>query len=186
MTRGGGGRRNDPPCRNNDAFMSTELLTNEAAVASRLGVSRDDLRELRKKEKGAGGLEEGVHWQRGDNKAVLYTQAGIAEAMRIIAESLPTQEEIEEAFKAPVRVRLHVARIVSNKSIVLAVRTAEEVRSPKGLLRVQVKNSKKMRPGMILDVCRHLNADLYAFEGRKARRPNTPAPESGQHQQPQQ
>lgn len=166
--------------------MSTELLTNEALVAQRLGVSRDELRALRKKEKGAG-LREGAHWSRGENKAIEYTQAGIAEAMRILADAAPTQDELEGIAAAPQRAVLHIARLVTNRRLVLAVADPADVRNPKAaLLRVQVKNSKKMRPGMVLDRCRHISADLYAFEGRKARKPTTLAPTPGPSQQPEQ
>lgn len=167
--------------------MNSGILTNEATVAQRLGVPRSVLRALRKKENGAAGVEEGAHWLRGENQAVEYTQAGIAELMRIFADSPPSNAEIEELTAAPTHVALYVARTVANKRLVLAVQELGEVKNPKAsLLRVQVKNSKKMRPGMVLDLCRHVSADLYAFEGRKARRANPLVPTQGPSQQPQQ
>jgi hypothetical protein len=145
--------------------MSVQLLTNEATLAERLGVARAILRDLRKN----GAVREGEHWVRGENQAVEYTAAGAAELVRTLAPDSPV-EVIEELETAPTHVELYVQRTVRNHRLVLAVRTLEELRSPRpSLLRVQVKNSKKMRPGMLLDRCRHVSADLYTFEGRKPR-----------------
>lgn len=163
--------------------MGMELLTNEATVAERLGVARAVLRDLRKN----GAVIEGEHWHRGENQAVEYLPAGIKKiaADLGLGDGSPAPDVLEEIAAAPTHVELVIYRTVRNHRLVLAVRTPEELRACNpSLLRVSVKNSKKMRPGMVLELCRHVSADLYAFEGRKPRRATISAP-SGQSQETQ-
>ena len=142
-----------------DGFSQKEFMTNESDMPDVLGLSLNELRTLRE------GLSEGTDWIR-KGRAVFYTEAGSARLLEILNIS----KIAEKKEGARERRELWVKLLVRNPRMLMAVATFEEVRgADAGRFRVQVRDASKFVPGMRLDACRHLQADLYVFEGQAPR-----------------
>lgn len=140
----------------------------EPDVAERLGMPLEELRELRK------GMKEGAEWKR-LGAGVVYLPRGVTALLGLLQlEELPPKKK-----GGPVC--LWVRRLVRNPRILLAVAEPEEVRARDGVaeLRVRVRDSRHYAIGMALEPCRHLEADLYAYEGRAPRSKKTALVDAG-------
>jgi len=141
--------------------MQDKILINEKSVSRRVGVPIARLRELRDL------LREGRDWEIDEaSRAVMWSEDGVQELLQLLEDSPDLQKKEKTAAVTHVdAVTLTVHKRVINRRLVLAVDAAGRV------VRVQVRNSKKMRVGMILDRCTPVDDDgLYAFDG-KPRRP---------------
>lgn len=103
------------------------------------------------------------------------SKKGAAKLMGYLGVSEGTESAFEKKEEAAADlVPLYVLRVVKNPRILLAVETREEVRGEASgqarVLRVQVRDNTKFSPGQLMETCRHVQADLYRFEGRPPRR----------------
>lgn len=140
------------------------------AVADRLGLSMQDVMDLKEQIPLLDGEDI-----RSVGTYLQISKKGAAKLMGYLGVS----EGAESAFEkkegaAEELVPLYVLRVVKNPRILLAVETREEVRGADSgqarVLRVQVRDNTKFSPGQLMETCRHVQADLYRFEGRPPRR----------------
>ena len=164
-TEGGrGGAIEATPPENVDGLGETDFWVLPSDLADQLGVSLGDLSELLDHLPLADGLEK-----RNAGGSLEISKKGAARIQDHLGISVPIVLEKKEA--APL-VTLFVRRIVRNKRMVLAVASAAEVMAKAGVqeLRVEVRDNTNFTPGMVLEGCRHVQADLYHLAGRPPRR----------------
>lgn len=125
--------------QHSENFEQKGAFTRERDVARELGVTLAAVRKVRQSE-----LLEGEHWTKEGNGWVAYTEAGEAKLAALFGVSDPP----EKKKGGPEPVELTVARICPNTKLVLAW---DEERRP--VVRVQVRNSANLRPGMKLWPC---------------------------------
>lgn len=139
-------------------------MTNETDLPARFGVALDQIRAMRK------GLSEGPDWIRKD-RAILYTPEGLERLASALQVPNPFASEKKEGAAILERRVLFVKRKVTNPKILMAVGTEGEVRGvAAAIFRVRVRDASMFIPGNRLEPCRHVQADLWAFEGVAPRR----------------
>lgn len=140
-----------------DGIEDLKFETNETDLAEVLGVSINELRTLR------AGAPEGRAWVR-KGRAVFWSQEGV-DGLRCSLGGVALEKKEGAALRV-----LWVKLRVRNPKMLIAVATAEEVRgADAGRYRVRVRDASRFAVGQCLEGCRHVQADLYAFEGRVPR-----------------
>jgi hypothetical protein len=168
-TPGGEGVANEEGGGENQVGLEeTDFWAFATAVASRLGLSMQDVKDLKESIP----LIDGEDLRQVGNYLQI-SKKGAAKLMGYLGVSEGTEEAFEKKEGAEL-VPLYVLRLVKNPRLLLAVETAAEVRGAFSgqarVLRVQVRDNTKFSPGMLMETCRHVQADLYRFEGRPPRR----------------
>jgi hypothetical protein len=142
--------------------------TAEADLAEHYGVPIKVLAALRNRH-----LTEEAHWQK-NGRAIHYTAAGLVElALHMQApEALPLVPAAP-----PITARLVIVKCrFTNPKLVLAKKSGEpaapgEPEPAPEIVRVKVRSSLKMRPGMVLNPCEPLDLEngYWVFRGKLPR-----------------
>lgn len=147
----------------------------ESRLTHVFGISRNDLRALRKKL-----LTPKEDWLH-EKRAVVYTLAGVEKIRAHLAiGDVKTAPEAASALPEPVTLLVWNPRLV-NKKIVLAYAPGTDPHDAKNLLRVRVKTSEnfvRFVNGKPMPLkARHVQADLYELAGQCPRRKGWLPPE---------
>ena len=128
--------------------------TLERELAPRLGVTREVLRDLRKRL-----LSSDEYEQQG--RDVIISHGGVAKLTGAVLEKREGEKNgVEIDVEQPEECALKVFRNAANTRIVLAKKEGAE-----DMLRVRVRNNGHFVPGMPLRA-RHIEGDLYELVGR--------------------
>lgn len=138
-------------------------LVPETELTEQLGISRDAIRALRKKE-----LTEGIDWT-GKNKRIQYTQEAALRIISLAVGSLTSPEEKKEGGGDPGREagpeELTVVSIARRNVHMLDARKKDGA-----MVRVKVRSNLNFIPGMVINARPGGEwPDVYVLEGRAPR-----------------